>query len=249
MHLGLVSLALGKEAAAAELFRAVAVVDPGRRLDEREHPPEVVAAYEAARNAVARGPHRDLTLAAQPSGLTITVNGRPATGTVRLPYGEHRARAATPFGATGPRLELDRRRALVSLSVAPGAGMALAAMRAAARRGDESTLGAAADAFAAATGARRVVLWDLRQQGGRVEASLRLRDAEAGAFSRQVVADLGAGEGLQAPIRRADPSGFAAHRAACRIGSGGSPAEPRSPPRAARPCSPREERRTATTAR
>lgn len=202
-HLGLIALATGKTSQADAIFRSVAALDPDRRLDGRIHPPEVVAAYEKARRAVAAGPQCDLTLAAAPAGATITVNGKPASGTVRLPYGEHLVQASVgEIASAGQKVELSQARALVSVEVPVGAAFS-SAIRAAARRGDEAAVGAAADALAAAAGAKRVLLWDLRSANGRVEAPMRMRDAVAKAFTWQVNADLGTAASPDAALRRA----------------------------------------------
>ena len=203
VHLGLIALATGKAAEADTLFRRVAALDPERRIDGRLHPPEVVAAYEKARRAVASGPQCDLTLSAKPASATITVDGRPASGTVRLPYGEHFVQASTDLGSAGERVELAQPRSLAELSVRSKPGTLVEGLRAAARRGDDAAAGAAADALAAATGARRVVIWDLRQQGGRVEAPMRLRSVDARAFTWGVVADLGTAAAPDVPLRKA----------------------------------------------
>lgn len=203
VHLGLLELAQGKAGDADEHFRRAASLDPEHRLDGRLHPPEVVAAYEKARGAVAKGPACELTLSTKPASAKVTVDGRPASGTMRLPYGVHYVQASTDLGAAGERVDLSQPRALTSLSIAPDAGNALASLRAAARRGDDAAVGVAADTLAAASGAERVILWDLRQQGGRVEAPMRLRDVPLAAFTWQVVADLGTAAAPDVPVRRA----------------------------------------------
>lgn len=203
VHLGLLALARGKTGEADEHFRRAASLDPERRLDGRLHPPEVVAAYEKARGAVSKGPVCELTLSAKPANAKVLVDGKPASGTVRLAYGVHYIQASTDLGSAGERVDLSQPRALSSLTLAPDAGTALASLRAAARRGDDAAAGVAADALAAASGAERVVLWDLRQQGGRVEAPMRLRDVRQGAFTWQVLADLGTAAAPEAAIRRA----------------------------------------------
>lgn len=203
VHLGLIALAKGKAGDADEHFRRVAALEPDRRIDGRLHPPEVVAAYEKARGAVARSPFCELTLSSKPSSAKILLDGRPASGTVRVPYGVHYVQASTDLGAAGQRVELAQPRALASLAIAPDAGAALASLRAATRRGDDASAGAAADALAASAGAGQVILWDLRQQGGRVEAPMRLRDVGQAAFTWQAVADLGTAAAPDVPIRRA----------------------------------------------
>ena len=201
--LGLISLAQGKTGEADEHFRRAASLEPDRRLDGRLHPPEVVTAYDAARASVAKSPMCELTLALKPAGGRITVDGRPASGTVRLPYGVHYIAAASEAGVTGERVELTQPRALVALEIRPDPNVALASLRAAAKRGDDVALGAAADALAAAAGAERVILWDLRSQKGRVEAPMRLRDVTEAAFTWQVVANLGTAAAPDAPLQKA----------------------------------------------
>ena len=201
--LGLIALAQGKSGDADDHFRHAAVLEPDRRLDARNNPPEVVAAYESVRRAVLKAPMCELTLSTKPVSAKVTIDGRPATGTVRLPYGVHFVQASTDLGSAGERVELAQPRALVSLAVAPDASAMLLALRAAARRGDDDAAGAAADALAMAAGAERVVLWDLRQQGGRVEVPLRLREVSKNAFTWQVVADLGTAAAPDAALRKA----------------------------------------------
>jgi len=201
--LGLIALAQGKTDDADEHFRYAAGLEPERRLDGRDNPPEVVAAYENARRNVVKGPTCELTLASKPANARTTVDGRTATGTVRLSYGVHFVQASTDAGTAGERVDLAQPRALVTLAVAPDPVAITAALRAAARRGDDAAAGAAADALAALSGAQRVVLWDLRQQGGRVEAPLRLRDVAKNAFTWQVVADLGTAAAPDTALRKA----------------------------------------------
>lgn len=201
--LGLIALAQGKAGDADEHFRRATSLDPDRRMDTRLQPPEVVAAYDAARTAVAKSPMCELTLSTKPANAKVLVDGRPASGTIRLPYGVHYVAAASEAGVAGERVDLAQTRALVTLEIRPDAGALLQSVRAAARRGDDAALGVAADALAAATGAERVILWDLRSQKGRVEAPLRLRDATKGAFTWQVVADLGTAAAPDVPLQKA----------------------------------------------
>lgn len=201
--LGLIALAQGKTADADEHFRRAAVLEPERRLDTRDNPPEVVAAYETARRAVVKGPACELTLSTKPANAKATVDGRPAIGTLRLPCGVHFVQASTELGSAGERIELVQPRALIALVIAPDAAAMVSSLRSAARRGDDGAAGAAADALAAVSGADRVILWDLRQQGGRVEAPLRLRDVSKSAFTWQVVADLGTAAAPDAALRKA----------------------------------------------
>lgn len=205
LHLGLVALAVGKNADADRVFRKVAIADPDRRLDVRSFPPDVIAAYEKSRKAIAAAPPCELTLSAEPASAALYVDGRTAGApVVKLPCGEHLIAAAAEGGTSGEKVDLTEPKTARALRVAPDPARIASSARAAAKKGDETMLARALDALAAAAGAERVLAWDLRSVNGRVESPMRLRDRETrGPMMRTAIADLASSAAPDPALRSA----------------------------------------------
>jgi hypothetical protein len=193
LYRGLISLAGGNDAEAQKQLRAVLVLDPERKLESHAFAPDVVAAFEKARKAVVNGPSGELTVLCDADDAAMTVDGRPVTGPVKLPFGEHLIAAAADAGSAGDKLDLALPSVTRALKLQPDPGKLVAAVRAAAKHGDDASLARALDLVASASSAPRVLVWDLRSNAGHIEAPMRFRDAPGHAFSRATVADLGNG--------------------------------------------------------
>ena len=204
IYLGIMAAATGTQTEADRLFRMVAATDPDRRLDSKQFPPDTVAAYEKSRKAVAAASFGDVALSASAEGVAFLADGKPISGAnAHLSFGEHLLLASGEAGTAADRFEVTESKSAWRANIAPDPRGLLTALRAAAKRGDEAAILKTADALAAASGAGRVLLWDLRSTSGRVEAPLRFHDLGARSLSRASIADLGAGTSPDPALRTA----------------------------------------------
>ena len=96
--LGLTHFSLGDEAAAAEAWGRLVVLDPARQLDAVNYPPKVVKAFGDVRAELFKEPRGSIRLNA-PEGASLFVDGR-ATGVdaADLVPGEHYVLVVAPDG-------------------------------------------------------------------------------------------------------------------------------------------------------
>jgi hypothetical protein len=96
---GRIELAAGRAAAAAAAFDEAAAAAPDLQLDEAEYPPEVIKAYQAARQRAQAAPPRSLTVDSDPPGADVELNGRlwgRAPARLKLPPGRCRLVVTRP---------------------------------------------------------------------------------------------------------------------------------------------------------
>jgi tetratricopeptide (TPR) repeat protein len=100
VFLGTTLRELGREEDGRAAFVRVLSLDPTHALDETIHPPEVIAAFEAAREEAAARPSGRLDVASAPPLAEVFLDGRPV-GRTPLTLTD------VPVGAHALRLEMD----------------------------------------------------------------------------------------------------------------------------------------------
>jgi hypothetical protein len=96
---GRIELAAGRADAAAAAFGEAAAAAPDLQLDEGEYPPEVIKAYQEARQRAQAAPPRELTVQSVPPGADVELNGRlwgRAPARLKLPPGRCRLLVTRP---------------------------------------------------------------------------------------------------------------------------------------------------------
>jgi PEGA domain len=132
LRLGAVLAQLGRAAESRAAIALALALDPDRPITELEFSPDVIAAVAAAR---AQAPAtRAVTFATEPTGATLTVDGRDAgrsPASIELSPGEHVAIARAPgyrargqaiaIAASTPRVDITLDRDEVAAQLAAGA--------------------------------------------------------------------------------------------------------------------------------
>jgi len=97
---GLIALSSGQAAEAEQDFTLAALLEPDRVLHPGLFPPDVVQAFEAAKQRVAAQPHGALVVETRPAATSIyvdgTFRGQAPVVIERLPAGPHYVTAAAP---------------------------------------------------------------------------------------------------------------------------------------------------------
>jgi tetratricopeptide (TPR) repeat protein len=185
--LGLARLGMGDEDGARAAFQRFAALDPARQLDPVNHPPKVVARFDAARAEVMAQPRATLDIEA-PEGAVLYLDGlRLTERRAQVPPGEHFLTVEVGDGRRqADRLRLEPGQKLRWTADGAQRTLAVAAEGAAARAEQTSQLYKALGNY---TGTGLVLLAGQDADG---RLALQLFEPRTGTFSKAVQGEAGA---------------------------------------------------------